>query len=110
MGSDKSSVGLSSSQERHLLTSAQYADKLFGEIESVLFASKSKSLFRKYRTVSLLRKLIVEDYLARIRAQLVRVLESQAVRIPEPQLGSVHSIRTTLAFIRITSMTVCRLA
>jgi GTP-binding protein EngB required for normal cell division len=36
-----------------------------------------------------------------MRAQLVRVLDSQGVPIPSPQIGSVHSIRVTLAFVDI---------
>jgi GTP-binding protein EngB required for normal cell division len=102
MESDDSPSRLNSSQARHLLTSAQYADKLFGEIESVLFASKSKSPFRKYKdTLSPAQIKVVEDYLARIRAQLVRVLEAQGIPRPEPQLESVRSIRTDLAFVKI---------
>jgi len=95
-------AGLNSSQTRHLLTSAQYVDKLFGDVESVLFASKSRSPFRKYKNaLSPAQINVVEDYLARIRAQLVRVLEAQGIPLPEPQLESVHSIRTDLAFAKI---------
>ena len=93
---------LNSAQALHLLTSAQYADKLFSEIESVLFASKSNSPFRKYQNaLSPVQVKIVEDYLARIRAQLVHVLETQSIRLPEPQFESVHSILTKLAFVRL---------
>ena len=102
MRTQDSPAGLNSSQARHLLVSAQYADKLFGEIESVLFASKSKSPFRKYQNaLSPAQIKVVEDYLASIRAQLVRVLEAQGIPLPGPELESVHSIRTTLAFVTI---------
>jgi GTP-binding protein EngB required for normal cell division len=36
-----------------------------------------------------------------MRAQLVRILDSQAVPIPAPHIGSVHSIRVTLGFVDI---------
>lgn len=102
MENDGSLARLNSSQARHLLTSAQYADKLFDEIESVLFASKSKSPFRKYRNaLSPAQIKIVEDYLLRIQAQLVHVLDTQGIHLPEPQFESVHSIRTKLAFVRL---------
>jgi GTP-binding protein EngB required for normal cell division len=102
MQSEHSPAGLNSSQTRHLLTSAQYADKLFADVESVLFASKCRSPFRKYKNaLSPVQIKVVEDYLARIRTQLVRVLESQGILLPEPQLESVHSIRTYLAFVKI---------
>jgi len=89
-------------QARHLLTSAQYADKLFGDIESILSASKSKSPFRKYKnSLSPAQIKVVEDYLARIRAQLIRALAAQNIPLPEPDLDSVGSIQTTLQFARL---------
>src|ERR1039458_1799032 len=91
---------LNSSQRLHLLTSCQYADKLLSEIESTLVASQSKSPFPKFQPdISPAQAKVVQDYIARMRAQLVRVLDSQAVPIPAPHIGSVHSIRVTLGFV-----------
>jgi hypothetical protein len=93
---------LNSSQRLHLLSSGQYADKLLSEIEATLTASQSKSPFPKFKPdVSPAQAKVVQDYIARMRAQLVRVLDSQGVPIPSPQIGSVHSIRVTLAFVDI---------
>ncbi len=36
-----------------------------------------------------------------MRAQLVRILDSQGVPIPAPHIGSVHSVRVTLGFVDI---------
>jgi GTP-binding protein EngB required for normal cell division len=95
-------AGLNSSQALHLVSSAQYADKLLADIESVLFASQSKSPFLKYKNrLSPAQVKVVEDYLARIRAQMVRVLEGLGVPLPEPRFESVHAIRVTLTFVRI---------
>lgn len=102
MQSADSPPGLNSSQALHLLTSAQYADKLLGEVESVLFASKSKSPFRKYRdALSPAQVKVIEDYLAKIRVQMVHVLDAERISLPEPTLDSAHSIRTTLAFVKV---------
>lgn len=96
------SVGLNSSQRLHLLSSAQHADKLLAEVESILTASRSRSAFPKYKNpLPPAQAKVVEDYLSRIRAQIVHVLESQDVAVPEPGFESVHSMRVTLAFIRI---------
>ena len=96
------SVGLNSSQQLHLLSSAQHADKLLAEVESILTASRSRSAFPKYKNpLPPAQAKVVEDYLSRIRAQIVRVLESQDVAVPEPAFESVHAMRVTLAFIRI---------
>lgn len=93
---------LNPSQRLHLLTSSQYADKLLSEIEATLVASQSKSPFPKFKPdISPARAKVVQDYIARMRAQLVRILDSQGVAIPAPHIGSVHSIRVTLGFVDI---------
>ncbi len=102
MQSDDTDEGLNSSQRLHLLTSSQYADKLLADVESILVAAKSKSPFRKYKgSLAPARIKVVEDYVARIRTQIVQVLESQGIPLPEPNLESVHAIRVTLTFVRI---------
>jgi GTP-binding protein EngB required for normal cell division len=94
--------GLNSSQKRHLLTSCQYADKLLSEIEAVLSAASSKSPFPRFKgDIAPVQAKVVQDYVARLRAQMVRVLASQGIKPPVPEFGSVHSIRMTLTFVRI---------
>jgi len=93
---------LNPSQSLHLLTSCQYADKLLSEIEATLAASQSKSPFPKFQPdISPAQAKVVQDYIARMRAQLVRILDAQGVAIPAPHIGSVHSIRVTLGFADI---------
>jgi GTP-binding protein EngB required for normal cell division len=93
---------LNPSQRLHLLTSCQYADKLLAEIEATLATSRSKSPFPKFKPdISPAQAKVVEDYIARMRARLVRILDSQGVPIPAPHVGSVHSIRVTLGFVDI---------
>ena len=41
------------------------------------------------------------DYIARMRAQMLRVLESQGIQTPGPEFGSIHSIRVHLGFVDI---------
>jgi GTP-binding protein EngB required for normal cell division len=93
---------LNESQQRHLLINVQHADKLLSEIEDILIAASSKSPFPKYQVdVTPAQAKVVQDYIARIRAQMLRVLESQQIAVPGPQFGAIHSIRVTLAFVRI---------
>lgn len=93
---------LNSSQRLHLLSSCRYADQLFSEIESILTASSSKSPFPKYRPdLTPAQAKVVQDYIARLRAQMVRLLASQGITPPEAQFGSIHSIRVTLGFADI---------
>ena len=93
---------LNSSQRLHLLASCQHADKLLSEIETAIAASQSKSPFPRFKPdIPLAQAKVVQDYIARMRAQLVRILDSQGVPIPEPHIGLVHSIRVTLGFVEI---------
>jgi GTP-binding protein EngB required for normal cell division len=95
-------AALNYSHKLHLLSSAQHADKLLSDVEAILAAAASKSAFKKYKnSLSPLQVKVIEDYIARIRAQMVRVLESQGVALPEPAFESVHSIRVMLSFVRI---------
>jgi GTP-binding protein EngB required for normal cell division len=93
---------LNSNHKRHLLTSAQYADSLLSEIEAILSSAQSKSPFPKYwLDITPAQAKLVQDYIARIRAQMVQVLKSQGISPPEPHMGARHSIRVTLEFVDI---------
>ncbi|MCL5746173.1 MAG: dynamin family protein, partial [Acidobacteria bacterium] len=93
---------MNESQQRHLVTNVQYADKLLSEIEEILTAASSKSPFPKYQVdVTPVQSKVIQDYIARIRAQMLRVLEGQQIAVPGPQFGAIHCIRVTLAFVGI---------
>ncbi|HUY13738.1 MAG TPA: dynamin family protein [Terriglobia bacterium] len=95
-------VTLNSNHKRHLLSSAQYVDSLLSDIESILVSSLSKPPFPKYRLdITPAQAKLVQDYIARIRAQMVQILKSQGISPPGPQLGARHSIRVTLEFADI---------
>jgi len=99
---------LNPSQKLHLLTSCQYADKLLSDIESAMAASQSKSPFPKFRPdLSPAQGKVVQDYIARVRAQLIRTLDSQGALIPESHTGTLHFIRATLGFME-TAFDECR--
>jgi GTP-binding protein EngB required for normal cell division len=94
--------GLNEHQKRHLLSNCQYADKLLSDIEAILQASQSKSAFPKYSgSLAPSQARVVEDYVARIRSQIVRALQSQDIAIPQPVFRTVHSLRVALTFAAI---------
>lgn len=90
-------------QKQHLLSSCQYADKLLSEIEGILHASQSKSIFPKYSgPLAPAQIRVIEDYIARIRSQMLTALKSQDISIPAPQFRTAHSVKVTLIFAGIT--------
>ncbi len=95
-------TGLNESQERHLLRSCQYIDKLLQEVEGILSAASTNAVFPKYKNdLSPVQVKIARDYLARIRAQMLRSLNGIGIAPEPPQFGSVHSIRVILTFAAI---------
>jgi GTP-binding protein EngB required for normal cell division len=94
---------LNEAQRRRLLSHARHADELLSEVEAILNASESKSIFPKYVSdISLAQAKLVRNHIARFRDQLARVMDGLGIVDSGPAFGSIHSIRTTLAFVRIT--------
>ncbi|MFB3778368.1 MAG: dynamin family protein [Bryobacteraceae bacterium] len=93
---------LNESQQRRLLSSAKYADKLLSDVEAILNASESKTIFPRYRQdVSPSQAKLIRHSIARFRDQLARVMDGLGIVHEGPGFGSIHSIRVALGFIQI---------
>jgi GTP-binding protein EngB required for normal cell division len=89
-------------QANRLRITCQYIDKLLGEIEGVLNATTSKAAFPRYSTdITPAQRRTIEDYIARVRAQLARVLEGQAIAREKPSIPASRAVRTMLLSIDI---------
>jgi GTP-binding protein EngB required for normal cell division len=89
-------------QRNRLSVTCSYIDKLLKDIEEVLNATASKSPFPKYVSdISPAQRRVIEDYIARFRSQLLRVLEGMRIPVPAARISAVHSLRTSLTFIDI---------
>jgi GTP-binding protein EngB required for normal cell division len=95
-------TSLNDSQRLRLRVSCQYIDQLLAEIESILHSASSRSPFSKYvGDLSLPQAGVIEEYIAHLRAQLVRSLEWQHIRQEAPSISASHAILTHLSFIDI---------
>ena len=93
---------LNEAQQRYLRISCQHMDGLLRSIEEVLNPARLNSLFPKYiYDITPVQRITIEDYLARIRARLLCVLECQAIEVQKPQIAASHAIHTTLTFVEI---------
>jgi GTP-binding protein EngB required for normal cell division len=91
---------LNENQQRHLVVSCQYIDKLLVEVEQIVTGSSSRPVFPRHTaTLTVLQKKVLGDYLARIRDRLLSVLDSQHLRPAPPHAQDVFAIRTTLTFV-----------
>lgn len=75
------------------------------EIESVLSASTSNSVFPKYKAeLSPIEVRVVRDYVANIRREILQSAKALGVPSPVPQFASVHSIQIDLTFADIAAV------
>jgi GTP-binding protein EngB required for normal cell division len=93
---------LNEAQQRRLLISCQYIDKLLGSIEHALHSAASPSPFPRYIVdVTPAQTRVLEDHIRRIRSQLLHALAWQHMK-PEPaQIPVTRTITTDLAFVDI---------
>jgi len=95
-------ITLSPSQRNRLLVTCKHIDGLLGDIEATLNAAASNSAFPNYvEDVSSFQRKGIEAQIARLRAQLLQVLDSQSIAPEPPQISATHSIKVSLSFIDI---------
>jgi hypothetical protein len=95
---------LNSNQARRLSVTCRYIDKLLADMESALAVVNTRQAFPEYvPDITPEERGMVEDYAARIRGQLVRILDSQGVARPEPSIPVSRSLHTSLTFIAIAA-------
>ena len=67
-------------QARRLRVTCQYIDKLLGDIESILNSPESKTAFPRYSAeLSPEQRRAIEQYVSRLREQILRVLNAQGI-------------------------------
>ena len=95
-------ITLNASQRQRLLITCKHIDKLLGDIEATLNAAASKSVFPSYvADITPIQRKTVEDYIARIRGQLLQVLAGESLAPEQPHISAAHSIHVNLTFIDI---------
>jgi GTP-binding protein EngB required for normal cell division len=95
---------LNSNHQRRLAVTCRYIDKLLADMESSLNISASKLAFPQYSAdLSPMQRRVIEDYISRIRAQLVRVLDGQGMERPTADIPISRSLHANLAFVDIAA-------
>jgi hypothetical protein len=100
--SDQKYSALNGSQRHRLLITCKHIDTLLESIDETLNASASKRVFTSYiDDITPQQRRTIEEYILRIREQLLRVMAEQALAPDEPQISAAHSIDVGLSFIDI---------
>jgi GTP-binding protein EngB required for normal cell division len=95
---------LNSNHARRLSVTCRHIDKLLADMENALSVARSKNAFPEYVSdITPTQRRVIEDYVARIRAQLARVLDGQGIERPEPSIPVSRSVHTALTFIAIAA-------
>ncbi|MGB8064133.1 MAG: dynamin family protein [Candidatus Sulfotelmatobacter sp.] len=98
------SNSLNSNHERRLSVTCRHIDKLLAEMQSALNVSTSKLAFPQYAPdLSPAQRRVIEDYIGRIRAQLVRVLDGQSIERPPADIPVSRSLHSYLTFVDIAT-------
>lgn len=100
--SKPNAASLNEYQAGRLRVTGQYIDKLLGEVEEILNVAASKAAFPRYSgDVAPVQRRTIEDYISRIRAQLVRVLDGQGASREKPSIPASRAIRVALGAVDI---------
>ena len=95
-------ITLNGSQRQHLLITCKHIDKLLGDVEATLNAAASKTVFPNYvNDITAVQRKTIEDYIGRVRGQLLQVLAGQSLAPEQPRVSVVHSIHVNLTFVDI---------
>ncbi len=95
---------LNSNHERRLSVTCRHIDKLLAEMESTLNVSTSKLAFPQYAPdLGADQRRVIEDYIGRIRAQLVRALDGQGIERPPADIPVSRSLHSHLTFVEIAT-------
>jgi len=101
-GLHKNDIALNPSQRQRLLITCKHIDKLLGDIEGILNAAASRSVFPSYvGDITDPQRRTIEGDIARLRGKLLQVLASQSLAPEQPRISAAHAIHVDLTFIEI---------
>jgi len=93
---------LNETQQRRLIITCQYIDKMLSDIEQVLHSATSLSPFPRYVVdITPAQARVIEDHIRRLRSQLLRALDWQHMKPEPPEIPVTRSIKVDLTFIDI---------
>jgi len=93
---------LGSNHERRITVTCRHIDKLLAEMENALNVSTSRLAFPEYAPdLSPAQRRGVEDYIARIRKQLVGALEGEGIERPPAEIPVSRTLHAHLTFVEI---------
>jgi GTP-binding protein EngB required for normal cell division len=101
---EDSANSLNSNHSRRLSVTCRHIDKMLADMESALSISTSNLAFPQYALdLSPAQRRVIGDYISRIRAQLIRVLDGQEIERPSSDIPVSRALHVNLTFIDIAA-------
>jgi GTP-binding protein EngB required for normal cell division len=98
----KRESALNENQQRRLIVTCQYVDRLLADLDKAFAEAASNSPFGRYANdLAPAEQGLVRDYVARVRTQLLRMLEGQGLSPTPSRIGLRYSLLTRLGFVDI---------
>jgi len=95
---------LNENQQRRLRVTCQHIDHVLSEIENALSEFSSKAAFPTYiPDISPMQQKAVEDFIAEVRARLMKTLDAQGISPNPPFIPLSRAIRSRLYSIDISA-------
>jgi hypothetical protein len=93
---------LSTTQQKHLLGVMKHADQMLTEIEHILDSERLRPLIARHtRDFDPRAAREIQSGIAEFRERMAGILAQAGIMIPEPHIGGLHTIASTLDYIDI---------
>jgi len=93
---------MNENHQRHLIATFRYVDKLLAEAEQILVNAGSHLPFQEYSPDSTpVQRKVIQDYSARIRQAMARIMAEQDLPRPAPVSGALWAAQNHFAFASI---------
>lgn len=93
---------LSENHKNHILSTFQYIDKLFSDIEQVLSATHSPAFFEPYLPdISPGQQADLLEGIAEFRDLMRQILDNLGIDFPQPHVGALRAVLTAVTFADI---------
>ena len=103
-GTEPGTPSPNENQARYIRSTCDYIDRLLTDIEGVLNASASGSVFPRYSAdLTPLQRQAIEDFIARLRARLIPILDDLGIARDRPAVPASRAIRGSLIAIDIAA-------
>lgn len=93
---------LAENHERHVLSTFQYVDRLFADMEQVLSIAQSSRLYKEYESdVAPEKQAELRRAITEFRALMSQIQEELNIASRPPNISAARAVLTSLTFIEI---------